>query len=247
MKIRAIIVDDEPLARNLLQEYLAAYDQIEVVGEAADGEAAVTLINGEKPDLVFLDVQMPGANGFDVIERLEEIPIVVFSTAYEKYALRAFEVSAVDYLLKPYDRVRFDATVKRCLKAHGSDDLGDKMIRLMEELHKEKTYSKVLFLKTRGRVVPVDTAEIRWVQAQGDYAEIHAASGSYLSGQNLARVEAVLDPKHFVRIHRSSIVNVDFIKELSRTDTGSYTVLLRSGEKLPVGRTRIDLLKDWMV
>ena len=248
MIARAVIVDDEPLARDLLREYLASYPEIEVVDECGDGESAVTTINDVKPDIIFLDVQMPRLNGFGVLGRLSEIPIVVFSTAYEKYALKAFEVSAVDYLLKPYDRERFDQAVQRCLKALSrSDDFSDKMIRLMEEIHKERTYTKVLFLKLRGKVVPVSVDDIEWVQAQGDYAEIHTPEGSFLTSQNLAHIESLFDPKRFVRIHRSSIVNVSCIKELSRSEGGSYRVRLMSGQVLSVGRTRINQLKDWMV
>ena len=247
-KARAVIIDDEPLARDLLREYLAPYEEIEIVGECGDGESAVTMINDVKPDIIFLDVQMPGVNGFGVLKRLSEIPIVVFSTAYEKYALQAFEVSAVDYLLKPYDRRRFDRTVQRCIKALAqSEGVSDKMIRLMEEIHKERTYTKVLFLKLRGKVVPVNVSDIEWAQAQGDYAEVHTPDGSFLASQNLAHIESLLDPKLFVRIHRSSIVNVAFIRELARSESGSYTVRLASGQMLSVGRTRIDQIKDWMV
>lgn len=246
--LTAVIVDDEQLARELVREYLGGHPGIEVTAECSDGPGAVEAIRRLRPDLVFLDVQMPGLNGFEVLEQLDEIPSVIFSTAYEQFALRAFEVSAVDYLLKPYDRARFNQAVRRALgrdrRAGGTDD---RLIALLQELARGQSRARRVFVKLRGKVVPVDTSAIEWIEAQGDYALIHAENGEFLAGQTLARLEALLDPAEFVRIHRSSLVNLNRIQELERTDSGGYVVRLRSGRKLPVSRQRAGLLQRWMV
>jgi two-component system LytT family response regulator len=248
MSLKTVIVDDEPLARELIREYLTRYNEIQVIAECGDGRSAIETINNHRPDLIFLDVQMPGCDGFEVLEGLAEIPMVIFCTAYEQYALKAFEVSAVDYLLKPYDRERFDQAVGRVLDRRvESESMTSQVIALMQTLQKEYTYAKRLFVRLRGRVVPVDTTDVEWIEAQGDYAEIHTGKGSFLTSQNLSHLESLLDPVSFIRIHRSSIVNVHRIKELTRSESGSYTVTTTSGRQLPVGRTRVDRLKDWMV
>jgi len=248
MTINAIIVDDEPLARGLVREYLASHSGIEVVAECGDGATAIASINSLRPDLVFLDVQMPECDGFAVLRQLHDIPAVVFSTAHEKYALKAFEVSAVDYLLKPYARERFDEAVRRCARViAGKEDTSEKMIRLMEVIQERRDFAPVLFVKLRGRIVPVTVADIVWIRADGDYAEVHTQGRSYHAGQSLAHLGTRLDPRAFGRIHRSSIVNVAFIDEITRTESGGYTVRLKTGEQLPVGRAHVDALKGWMV
>jgi two-component system LytT family response regulator len=229
MKLRTIIVDDEKLARDLVREFLSYFDGVQIVEECGDGES------------------MPGCNGFEVLERLDRIPSIVFCTAYEQYAIRAFEVSAVDYLLKPYDRERFAQSMQRVLGRHADrEEMTNRMITLMQSLQTQKCATR-LFVKTRGAVVPVDISDIEWIQAQGDYSEIHTASASYLSSHSLTHLESLLDAKSFLRIHRSSIVNVSFIQELRKTDSGGYILRVASGRELPIGRTRIDQLKDWIV
>jgi len=248
MKLKTVIVEDEKLAGELILEYLSSYSEIQIIAECRDGKSAIETINNVKPDLIFLDVQMPGCNGFEVLEHLEEIPMVIFCTAYERYALRAFEVSAVDYLLKPYDRQRFDQAVERVLNRHVSlDEITNKMITLMQTIQKEQGFAQRLFVKLRGKVVPVDVRNIEWIGAEGDYAEIHTEERSFLVGQNLAHLESRLNSKTFIRIHRSSIVNVSYIKELRRSVSGGYIVRVVSGKELPVGRTRIEQLRNWMV
>jgi two-component system LytT family response regulator len=248
MKLTAVIVDDEKLARNLIREYLATHPEIEIVAECKDGKKAIQTINGLRPDMIFLDVQMPEYDGFQVLESLLQIPRVVFTTAYEKYAIKAFEVSAVDYLLKPFTQERFDQAVSRVLN-HGtqSEEMANKMIALMEAIQKERRYAQRLFIKLRGRVVPVDVTEIEWIEAQDDYAEVHTQNNSYLTSQNLTGLESLLAPQLFVRIHRSSLVNINYIRELHRADSGNYVVRMVSGKELSVGRTRVDQLKEWMV
>jgi two-component system LytT family response regulator len=248
MKLSAIIVDDEEPARRLIREYLTAYPQVEILAECGDGKSAVKNINRSEPDLVFLDVQMPGWSGFDVLERLRVIPMVVFCTAYEQYAVQAFEVSAVDYLLKPYDRERFDRAMNRVLERSAtSEEVATRMINLMEALRKQGNYARRLFVKLRGRVLPLDVSTIERIEAQGDYAQIHASEGTSLAGQSLKRLESLLDPKEFVRIHRSSLVNLNHIRQLRRTESGGYEVQLESKAVLAVSRSRVDELRKWMV
>ena len=193
---------------------------------------------------------MPECNGFEVQQSIHEIPLVIFSTAYEQYALKAFEVSAVDYLLKPYDRQRFDQAVLRALDRGNqarNSGMANRMVALMRQIQKAQAYTSRLFIKLRGKVIPVDAADIEWIEAQDDYSQIHTHSGSYLASVTLTHLESLLDPKLFLRIHRSSLVNLDFIKELRRSSKGSYLVQLTSGRELPVGRTKVAHLKEWIV
>jgi two-component system LytT family response regulator len=248
MKRTTIIVDDEQPARDLIKEYLTTYPEIEVIAECEEGENAVLTINKLKPDFIFLDVQMPECNGFKVLENLKEIPLIIFCTAYEKYALKAFEVSAVDYLLKPYDKKRFDQAVQRILdRGNQSGEMADKIIALLETIRKKHTYAQRLFIQLRGKVVAVDVKDIEWIEAQDDYAQVHTVSGSYLTSQNLTHLESLLDPNLFIRIHRSSMVNLNFIKEVHRNDSGGYAVKITSGRELTIGRSRVELVKKWMV
>ena len=248
MKLRAIIVDDEKPARRLIREYLASFPDVEVVGECDSGESAVEAIHKLTPDLVFLDVQMPGWSGLEVLERLKSIPLVIFCTAYEKYAVQAFEVSAVDYLLKPYDKARFAVAVNRALDRQCSpEETASRLMHLLEALQKERTYPRRLFVKLRGKVVPVEVSSIEWIEAQGDYALLHTAAANYLAGETMTKLESLLDPREFVRIHRSSLVNLGHISQLRRTETGSFEVELLSGVVLPVSRSRAGQLQRWMV
>ncbi|MCP4215934.1 MAG: response regulator transcription factor [bacterium] len=245
MKTTAVIVDDEALARSLILEYLLNHPRIEVIGQCDNGEDAIEIVDDLKPDILFLDVQMPGCNGFEVLERLDHIPIVIFSTAYSEYALKAFEVSAVDYLLKPYTRSRFDKAVSNAL-ARKSPDSGmpTELMDLMGALGRNRSYSARLFVKTQDRMVPIDVVSIEWIGAEGDYSRIYTAEGSHLSGQGLNQFLALLDPEIFVRIHRSSIINLHFIKDIQKKFKGNYSVQMVSGATLPVGRSHLDKLKE---
>ena len=248
MKVSAVIVDDEGPARKLIREYLAAHPQVEVLADCKDGQSAVEAINRLGPDLVFLDVQMPGWNGFDVLDHLKVIPMIIFCTAYEKYAIRAFEVSAVDYLLKPYDRQRFDQAIGRALERKTPlEETAARMMDLMDSLRKERSYAARLFIKLRGRVVPLDVSKIEWIEAQGDYAQIHSDDGKYLASQSMKKLESMLDPSTFVRIHRSSLINLNRLRQLRQTESGNYEVQMSSDAILPVSRSRVHQLEKWMV
>jgi two-component system LytT family response regulator len=241
-RIRALVVDDEPLARRRIRQLLAHDQEIETVGECADGAEAVAAINSHAPDLVFLDVQMPELDGFDVLARLDHarLPLVVFVTAYDSYALRAFEVSAVDYLLKPFDRRRFATALTRAKSrlAQGRDtELTERTLALLEELRARESHVERLMIKSGGRAFFVKTEEIDWVEAEGKYVRLHAGRESYLLREAIGSLEAQLDPKKFLRIHRSSIVNIDRVRELQPWFHQDYRVILRDGTELILSRS----------
>jgi two-component system LytT family response regulator len=246
-KIRTVIVDDEELARDRIQTLLELQPDVEVVGVCTDGPSAVEMIDRTQPDLVFLDVQMPGMDGFEVVENLErtKLPAVVFVTAHDAHALRAFEIHALDFLLKPFDQTRFEKALERA-RGHLSQTTGpvldSRLVTLLEELHEERKYSERLIVKSSGRVFFVRTEEIDWVEASGNYVKIHTKSDAHLLRESMKNMEAKLDPKTFVRIHRSAIVNIDHIKELEPWFHGEYIVIMRDGTRLTASRVFSDRL-----
>ncbi|MSU48978.1 MAG: response regulator transcription factor [Opitutus sp.] len=251
-RIRAIIVDDEPAARRGVRLLLERDEGVEVVGEAATGTEAADLIRREKPDLAFLDVQMPGSDGFEALSRLDPaiVPAVVFVTAYDEHALRAFEVNAVDYLLKPYDDARFDAALRRAkeeVRRRQTDHVNDRLTQLLDYLRqknaepaaaptKEDRASDRILLKSSGEIFFLKAEEIDWIEAEGDYMKFHVAGRAHLMRETMARLESRLDPKRFIRIHRSTIVNIDRLRKLSPSFAGEYAVILHDGTKLKLSR-----------
>ncbi|HEX8164087.1 MAG TPA: LytTR family DNA-binding domain-containing protein [Pyrinomonadaceae bacterium] len=241
-KIRALVIDDEPLARRRIRKLLARDAEVEAVGDCADGYEAIAAINAHDPDLIFLDVRMPEIDGFSVLERIrpKHSPLVVFVTAYDQYALRAFEVSAVDYLLKPFDRRRFDAALARAKSrlASGRDsELTERALALLEELRARESHLERLMIKSGGRAFFIKTEEIDWIGAEGKYVRLHAGRESYLLREAIGGLEARLDPKKFPRIHRSTIVNIDRVKELQPWFHQDYRVILRDGTELVLSRS----------
>jgi two-component system LytT family response regulator len=246
-KIRTVIVDDEELARDRIQTLLELQPDVEIVGVCVDGPSAVETIERVQPDLVFLDVQMPGMDGFEVLENLEaeRLPAVVFVTAHDGHALRAFEIHALDFLLKPFDQTRFEKALERArgqLTRVSSAALDPRLVSLLEELREERKYSERLIVKSSGRVFFVRTEEIDWVEASGNYVKIHTKSDAHLLRESMKNMEAKLDPKTFVRIHRSAIVNIDRIKELEPWFHGEYIVIMRDGTRLTASRVFSDRL-----
>ena len=238
MAYRALVVDDEPLARKMIVEYLSAFDEVEVIGQCENGRQAVARINTEKPDLVFLHVQMPGLDGFEVVQQLEHIPSIIFSTAFDQYALRAFEAGAIDYLLKPYDRDRFEKAIQRVLdRLQKPDDAFREAGSVAKVLQQRGALSNVLFVRVRGRIVPVQLADVEWIEAAGDYATLHAGSEAYLSSQNLGWFEKNLDAQRFVRVHRSAIVAVDAITHIRSDGEGGYVATMRAGATVRISRS----------
>jgi two-component system LytT family response regulator len=244
--MRVLIVDDEPLACERLRTLLAAERDITVVTECHDGRAAVAAIQDLAPDLVFLDVQMPEMDGFAVLEALREPPVVIFVTAFDQFAIRAFEVCALDYLLKPFDRERFVKALGRgraeCERRSASD-LGARMQLLLAELRGRKRYLDRIVVRSGGRVLFLKVAELDWIEAAGNYVRLHSGAEEYLYRETLSQMEAALDPARFARIHRSSIVNVERIKELHPLFRGDYTVVLRDGRELTLSKSYRERLK----
>jgi two-component system LytT family response regulator len=240
-KIKTLIVDDEPLARERLGSLLAAEQDIEIVGQCRDGEEAVTAIHDHSPDLVFLDVQMPHMNGFEVIEAIgiERMPLVIFVTAYDQHALRAFQVKALDYLLKPFDRERFTDALQRARKQierEETGDLGRRLMALVKDLRKDQPRSDRLVVKSGGRLFFLRADEIDWIEAAGNYVRLHVGTTSHLLRETMNAIEARLDPEKFFRIHRCRIVNMERIQELQPWLNGEYAVLLRTGTRLTLSR-----------
>jgi two-component system LytT family response regulator len=241
MTIRALIVDDEPLARERLRSLVAGEADIEVIAECSDGAEAARAIERLSPDLVFLDIQMPELDGFAVLEAIEPelVPVIIFVTAYDEYAIRAFDVHALDYLLKPFDRARFHRALSRARaelmggeKAEGRQRLA----ALLAELPAQGRYLKRIVVKSGGRVVFLSAEEIDWIEAAGNYVKLHVGEKSHLLRETMKRLEEKLEPQLFVRIHRSHIVNVDRVRELEPWFNGEFVVVLKSGAKLTSGR-----------
>jgi two-component system, LytTR family, response regulator len=239
--MRVLIVDDEPLARERLRRLLRDESDVEIVGEARNGAEAVEFIENLKPDLVFLDVQMPEMNGFEVIETIGEnkIPAVCFVTAYDRYAIQAFEFHALDYLLKPFSRERFRRAVAHAREQfeharHGKID--ERLVSLLANLQRGKKHLERLVVKTAGRVIFIKTGEIDWIEAAGNYVKLHVGRESHLLRETMHAIEDKLDPEKFLRIHRSTLVQIDRIKELHPLFGGDYAVILTDKTELTLSR-----------
>lgn len=241
--MRAIIVDDEELARSIIREYLVEHPDIEIVGECSNGFEAVKAVTDLKPDLLFLDVQMPKLNGFEVLELIERDIAVVFTTAYEQYAVKAFEVHAVDYLLKPFSRERFEESLLHVREKMARNESVPQNEILNAVRQKGETVERILVRDgTRVFVIPAET--IDFIEAQDDYVSIKASGKSHLKKQRLSQLQSVLDPKKFVRIHRSVILNVDRLARLELYAKDSRMAILKDGTKLQVSRSGYDALKE---
>lgn len=248
-KSRVVIADDEPLARERLRTLLAGEDWLEVVAECQNGLDAAECILKQKPDLVFLDVQMPGATGFDVIEAVgpERMPLVVFVTAFDKYALRAFDVHALDYLLKPFDRERFQQALRRAheqLERRSPADLERRLIELVQDLKGPSNRLERFVIKSGGRVFFIRADEIDWIEAAGNYVKLHAGTDAHLFRETMNAIEARLDPDVFYRIHRSHIINIERVKELQPWFNGEYVVILKNGTRLTLSRGYREKLQE---
>ncbi len=240
-KVRALIVDDEPLARERLRSLLAS-EPVEIIGECTNGNEAVATIEAVPLDVVFLDVQMPGCDGMGVVDRLapEKRPAIVFVTAYEKYALDAFNVQAVDYLLKPFDRDRLRQALQRVqdfLRAQRAGSLEHKLETLLADTPVGQKRAERLTVKADGKLIFLKPDEIAWVEAADNYVMIHLASGQLMLRETMSALEERLGTDRFIRVNRSALVHVDQIKELQPTFHGDYVVFLKDGTKLPLSRS----------
>lgn len=268
--LRVLIVDDEALARQRLEDLLSHQENVEIVGFADNGEAAIGAIRALKPDLVFLDVQMPGATGIDVIRTIgtHEMPATVFVTAYDQYALKAFDMAAIDYLVKPFDDERFEqafARARRLIELEEVDRLSEQLLAVLQGGGQagaaggfgtsaphgpgaagKPEYLERIAVETRGQVRVVPVGDIEYITASGPYAELHANGRAHVIRERMQMLEERLDPAKFFRIHRSAIVRLDQIETLLRDPGGDYGVKLRSGVQLSVSRNRVEQLERWM-
>ena len=241
MKVRTLIVDDMLLARERIKRFLKSDPEVEVVGECSDGREAVSAIKELAPDLVFLDVQIPELDGFGVLDEVNaaQMPVVIFITAYDEFAIRAFEVHALDYLLKPFNRDRMrDALLhaKAHLAQRNSREVDRRLDDLLKDIKGDPKHIKRLAIKSSGRIVFLMTDEIDRIESAGNYVCVYAGKDNHLLRERLSQLETRLDPARFIRIHRSTIINVDRVKELQPLFNGDYRVILRDGTELTLSR-----------
>ncbi len=242
MSYRALIVDDEPLARQRIRQMLQGEADVEVLQECANGIEAVEAIEKLSPNLIFLDIQMPELDGFGVLEAVgpDHMPATIFITAYDQYAVHAFEVNAVDYLLKPFDKERFQKTLQRIrdVKTNPPEQADEKRMEdLLTEVRKDQPYLERILVRVGDRQALVKVSQVQWVEAEDNYVRLHVEGGSHLLRQTMNAMSGKLDPHQFRRIHRSAIVNLDFIKELQPWSSGDYLVVMRDGTRLTLSRT----------
>jgi two-component system, LytTR family, response regulator len=245
--MRVVVADDEPLARERVRAMLARHEGYEVIGESGDGASTVELIVRERPDILFLDIRMPELDGFEVLaalEGIEPLPAVIFTTAFSEYAVRAFEVRAVDYLLKPFDRARFERALASAAarRARAPGVVDDELRAILGSLNARQTYPPRFLVRSCGEMYFVRSADIDWVDAQGNYVRLHAAGKTHLVRDTMKDFAAKLDPTTFVRIHRSAIVNIDRVARIEPYVHGEYVVTLRDGTKLTSSRAHSERL-----
>jgi two-component system LytT family response regulator len=247
-RFKALIVDDERLSRQRLRRLLSFEPECEIVGECCNGAEALRALEQERPDILFLDVQMPEMDGFAVVNALvRSRPLVIFTSAYDEYALRAFEVHAFDYLLKPFDRRRFRESVQRARQQLSQERSGlgeDRVAALLEYLSSARKAPDRLAVRTNGRVVFLKTSEIDWIEAADNYACLHCAKETHVLRETMSELEARLDPARFIRVHRSAIVNLDRIKELQPWFRGDYKVVLNDGTELTLTKSHREKLES---
>jgi two-component system LytT family response regulator len=247
MNITCVIVDDEKLARELLQEYLLQLPNIQVLGECSKGKDAVEMIDKLKPDLIFLDVQMPGMTGFDVLEEITHDPYVIFCTAYDQYAIKAFEKNAVDYILKPLDQERFKLGVERAISRMKMEqnNVGE-LLRNMKTENKS-SYDTHIFVQKSEKLLNLPVEEIVYLEASGDYTILTTKGDQFVSSSGLGKLEEILNPETFIRVHRSTIININNLKEIEKHFNGGMVVKMLNGKSFPVSRTYAKLIRKKVV
>lgn len=239
--IKVIIIDDEPLARSLVREYLENYPDIEIVAECGDGFDGVKAISTHKPDLLFLDIQMPKINGFEMLELLDEKPSVIFTTAFDEYAIKAFDINAIDYLLKPFNKERFDKALKRWRDTR--TNIEEKTAALVETIAESDNQPQRIVIKLNNKIKIIPFNEIIYLEAAEDYVFVHTAEGRYMKHKTMIFFENALDKNQFVRCHRSYIVDVQQITRLEIYEKDSHVAILKNGAKVPVSKSGYGRLK----
>lgn len=238
---KVIIIDDEPLAREIVKEYLQAYPDITIAGECNDGFEAVKAITQHQPDLIFLDIQMPKISGFEMLELLEEPPAVIFTTAFDEYAIRAFEANAIDYLLKPFSKDRFNLAVNKFLEQR--NETKEKLPALMDSVQQEQQLQRIV-IKDGSKIRIVPLHEVVMLEAADDYVKVHAASGVFLKKKTMQSFESALPGNQFIRVHRSYIINITQITRIEPLEKENHVALLKAGPQVPVSKSGYQKLKE---
>ncbi len=241
--MKAIIIDDEILARSMVKEYLLAHPDIEVVQECNDGFEGIKAIQQHQPDLVFLDIQMPKINGFEMLELIDQPPAVIFTTAFEEYAIKAFESHAIDYLLKPFSKERFDKAIQKWQQQNQQERKTDTQ-NLLNTINTNITQQSRVVVKDNGKIKIIPIANIQYLEAADDYVKIHTAEGVFLKNKTMGYFEEVLGSQNFIRIHRSYIINVQLITRIDPYEKENHLAILSIGLKLPVSKSGYAKLKQ---
>jgi two-component system LytT family response regulator len=246
--IRALIIDDEPLPRERIRTLLGEHRDVEVIGECRDGQVAVDTILAARPDLVFLDIQMPELDGFEVIKAIshEYLPAIIFVTAFDQYAIRAFDVNAIDYLLKPINAARFETAVQRAIERLAQSNPREpdpQLLNFIEQLRAGPKFTTRFVVRSGARVSFVRTSEVDWIDVADNYVRLHIAGREHLVRETLKSVESQLDPDLFIRVHRSVIINLDRVETVEHTFHGEYLVTMKDGAKLTTSRSYSERLR----
>lgn len=235
--MKVLIIDDEPLAIQILKEYLSSYEEIDIVGECNNGFDGLKAINDLKPDLIFLDIQMPKLTGFEMLELIENPPMVVFATAYDEFALKAFENNAIDYLLKPFSKSRFDQALQKVKKQFAEKPaVSPNYDKLIENVNSTKDKLERVVVKESGKILIIPVSDVYYIEAADDYVVISSANKEYVKNSTMRFYEEKLPSDTFVRIHRSCIVNVNFIKEIQPYNKETHSVIMKNGKSLKTSR-----------
>ena len=237
IETKIIIIDDEVPARVLLRKYIEQHPYLQIVAECRNGEEAIERINSIQPDLAFLDIQMPGKTGFDVLQEINHFPTIIFSTAYDQYAIEAFNVNAIDYLLKPFTKERFDQALHKALETSKN-----RMLQQLTESFATSSYPERILVEQGHRLVSVALKDVIWVEAEGDYSKIHTGKQTFLSNKGISELEKRLNPSQFQRVHRSFIIALDAIQEVYKDPSGPL-VLLKNNVQIKVSRSYIDVFR----
>ncbi len=240
--MKAIVIDDEPLARLIVKEYLQSYETIDIVAECGDGFEGLKAIQLYQPDLVFLDIQMPKITGFEMLELIDQPTAIIFTTAYDEYAIKAFEANAIDYLLKPFSKERFDKAIQKFIDQNSSakKDIPDQLLQIAAN---SPTQNNRVVVKNGNKIKIIPAADILYLEAADDYVKIHTQEGAFLKNKTMSYFEETLDHALFVRSHRSYIINIQEITRIDQNEKDSHIALLRSGTKIPVSRNGYTKLK----
>lgn len=242
---RCLVIDDEPLARMVVLEYLQGFPQIQVLQECNDGFEGLKAIQTHQPDLIFLDVQMPKINGFEMLELVENPPAVIFTTAFDEYAIKAFEAHAVDYLLKPFNKDRFNKAIEKYLSTSSDSAPAKKHTEeLLESASSSPAQNERIVVKTGTKVKIIPVQDVLYLAADDDYVSVYTAEGSYLKNKTMNFFEQTLDPKYFVRVHRSYIIAIQQITRIDPYEKDAHLAILKSGAKVPVSKTGYMKLKQ---